>query len=108
MRATVLMDASQNPKKRALILDANTLYVMSECCSADIEESKFISVIRKGSQVEEEWAMCSRCHRTLEHNDTGWTSSPTVWSINGTTPSSWRGWGKYWFGLEDFAMEVAE
>ena len=56
----LLMSASQNPKKRALVFDRDGVHVMSECCSADIDEDKTISVIRKGVQVEESWAMCSR------------------------------------------------
>lgn len=100
------MKADQNPKGRAFILYMDNVYVMSECCSADIDEARQISVVRKGEHVQEDWAMCSKCHRTLECNMTGWTAHPPVSQIESTRPGAWDRWGKFWFGLDDFAMEV--
>jgi hypothetical protein len=103
----VLLDTHQNPKERMLVFNSDGVHVLSECCKAQVDDERTISVIRKGIQVEEMWSMCSRCNRTLECNNVGWTSHPPVEHIEGTSPQAWARWGKYWFGLDEFGMEVS-
>jgi hypothetical protein len=102
----VLLEPHQNPKGRTLTQHGTSLFVLSECCNAEIDPSARISVIRKGKHVEETWMLCQKCHRTLQANTEWATVVRHIQYWGDETPPKVVAWAEAMFGLKDCQITV--
>jgi hypothetical protein len=101
----LLIRSDENPRGRTFAQYGSTLRVESECCGAHIH-----SDFRVEGDIRY-WMKCVYCDTILQENDPDklWlTELDDALDIGDTEPESWAPWGKFMFGLDDFAMSVEE
>ena len=83
---------------RSLLHKEDKLFVLSECCDALINGDDHEGVYS---------AFCGLCTAFLTRNPERW--SQTIYGVDGIDQEdgeTWARWGFFWFGVEEFGMEL--
>jgi hypothetical protein len=101
MTGTVLIRPEWNPKGRGLVQINRDLFVTSECCESEIDANY--------GTIGKNYFRCQNCHNLLQENNEGWNAiiRGACESFNDST-NTWREWGQFVYGLENFGLEVRE
>lgn len=101
---TILIDQHQNPNNRMLVQEYDKMYVLSGCCGDKFDADYKVTDKDGNTEV---WARCTGCGTLLDKNDSGWAAVlSNIGQFAEYMPSSIALWGRYWFGLDEFGMEV--